>query len=166
MAEPFLGEIRSFSFTYAPTGWAVCAGQLLPINQNQALFALLGTAFGGDGVSTFGLPDLRGRTPVHVGNGVAQGQKAGEEAHVLTPAEMPMHTHTAIAGTGGEVIGTPQGNTWGTTANTNLYETSANGTMAASAIGASGSSQAHNNMQPYRVMNYCIALAGIFPTRN
>lgn len=166
MAEPFLGEIRSFSFSYAPTGWALCAGQTLPINQNQALFSLLGTAYGGDGVSTFALPDLRGRTPVHLGNGVTQGQSSGEEAHTLTAAEMPGHTHAAVGGAGGPVLGAPQGHTWGTTANTNLYATSANGVMAPSAIGSAGASQAHSNMQPYQVLNYCIALAGIYPTRD
>lgn len=166
MAEPFLGEIRSFSFDQVPSGWAVCAGQLLAVSQNQALFSLLGIAYGGDGMRTFALPDLRGRTPVHPGNGTDWAQQGGEETHALTAAEMAAHSHTPLAGSDGAPLGTPAGHTWGTTPNVNLYDANANGTMAPSAIAPSGGGQGHNNMQPYLVMSYCIATTGIYPIKD
>lgn len=166
MAEPFLGEIRLYPYGFTPAGWAACNGQTLPINSNQALFSILGIMYGGDGVTNFALPDLRGRVPVHVGNGITQGQKSGEEAHALTVAEMPAHTHTAMAGTGGQVLGTPQGNTWGTNPNGNIYDAHGNGTMGQTAIADAGAGQGHSNMQPYLALNYCIATIGLYPTKD
>jgi len=166
MAEPFIGEIRNFSFPFPPQGWALCAGQTMAINQNQVLFSILGTTYGGDGVTTFKLPNLCGRTPVHPGNGVNPGQAAGEEAHVLTVGEMPAHNHTPLSGSGGPVLGTPQGNTWGTIPEGTLYAGNADSTMHPSAITAAGGGQGHSNMQPYLATNYCIAITGIYPSRN
>lgn len=167
MAEPFLSEIRIMSFGYAPRGWAMCNGQLLPINQNQALFSLLGTTFGGNGQTNFALPDLRGNVPIHVGDGHTLGEKGGEQAHTITMSEMPLHIHTANAtSTNGGVIiptsnllagGTPQ-----------LYHAPDNNLTAlnAATLGNIGGSQAHLNMQPFLVLNFCIALQGIFPSPN
>lgn len=165
MSEPFIGEVKLFGFNYAPKGWALCNGQLLPINQNQALFSLLGTTYGGNGVNTFALPDLRGRTPVHVGNGVMLGESAGEEAHTLTSTEMPMHTHTLSASSADDNKTTATGNVWGKSTN-NPYAPDSNTTLAATAIGAAGQSQPHENRQPYLTLNFCIALVGIYPSRN
>lgn len=162
MSEPYLGEIRMVAFGYAPQGWALCQGQTLPINQNQALFALLGTRYGGNGVTTFALPDLRGRVPIHMSAAIPQGSSGGEAAHTLTAAEMPAHTHLALAGTESSSATTT---TWGTNT-AKLYASSADSTMNASAIRTAGSSQAHNNMQPYTVLNFAIALSGIFPSQN
>ena len=165
MAEPFLSEIRIFSFNFAPKGWALCNGQLLPINQNQALFSLLGTTYGGDGRVTFGLPNLQGNAPIHVGSGHALGEKAGEQAHTLSMSEMPAHTHVAsgTADNGDTVI--PAGNLLGGAAN--LYGAAANLTsLIPTSVGNAGGSQAHSNMQPFLVLNFSIALAGIFPSQN
>ena len=112
MAEPFLSEVRIFSFGFAPQGWAQCNGQLLPINQNQALFSLLGTTYGGNGQTNFGLPELRGRVPMHVGRGLTLGQRGGEEAHTLSSNEMPIHTHKASASANGPTVTPPTGNFW------------------------------------------------------
>ena len=166
MAEPFLSEIRIFSFGFAPKGWARCEGQLLPINQNQALFSLLGTTYGGDGRVNFGLPNLQGNVPIHTGQGFTLGEKGGEQAHTLSIAEIPTHTHVAEAtSTNGGVIiptgnllagGTPQ-----------LYH-APDGNLAAlnpGTIGNTGGSQAHLNMQPFLILCFCIALQGIFPSQ-
>jgi microcystin-dependent protein len=165
MAEPFLGEVRMFGFAQAPKGWALCNGQLLPINQNQALFALLGTNFGGNGQTTFGLPDLRGRAPVHVGGnaGDVNGVKTGEEAHTLTIQEMPTHPHFASASTTNADQPIPS-----ILARTNnAYTGAANLTsLIPASISNAGGSQAHENMQPYLVLSFCIALQGIFPSQN
>jgi microcystin-dependent protein len=170
MAEPFLAEIRIFSFDFAPKGWADCNGQFMPINQNQALFSLLGTTFGGNGQTTFALPNLRDRVPIHVGNGHDWGQAGGQAAHTLTISEMPGHSHslraTADAGTsaapGGLALARRQprqaGHVYGPAQN--LVATHAQ------AVGNAGGSQAHNNMQPYLTLRFCIALQGIFPSRN
>lgn len=166
MAEPFLSEIRIMSFNFAPKGWALCNGQFLPINQNQALFALLGTTFGGNGQTTFALPDLRARTPIHVGSGHTLGERAGEQAHTLSIAELPTHTHTArgsSTATGGSA--TPNGNFLG--GGNNVYHTPSNLTsLTAATITNVGGSQAHQNMQPFLVLSFCIALQGIFPSPN
>jgi microcystin-dependent protein len=167
MAEPFLSEIRMMSFVFAPKGWALCNGQLLPINQNQALFSLLGTTFGGDGRVNFGLPDLRGRVPVHVGSGHTLGERGGEQAHTLSISEIPTHTHVARAATpsGGNAPSTstllarsvPQP----------AYAPPSNlVAMAPQTIGNVGGSQAHLNMQPFLTISFCIALQGIFPSPN
>jgi microcystin-dependent protein len=174
MAEPFLSEIRIMSFVFAPKGWALCNGQLLPINQNQALFSLLGTTFGGDGRVNFALPDLRGRTPIHVGSGHTLGEKGGEQAHTLSIAELPTHTHvlnaTSAAATGPSVANPAPSNTnlLATSAATDLvYNTpSSLVAMDASSVPNVGGSQAHLNMEPFLTLSFCIALQGIFPSPN
>ena len=166
MAEPFLGEVRLFSFTFAPRGWAQCNGQLLPINQNQALFSLLGTTFGGNGTTNFALPDLRGRAPVFGSQGgISLGERGGEEAHTLTLAEMAQHNHPVRGNSANANVGSPAGNTWAAQS-TNAYGTAAAGSMNATAIASAGGSQPHSNMQPYLVINFCIALQGIFPSQS
>jgi len=163
MSEAFIGEIRMVSFTFAPRGWAMCDGQLLAINQNQALFSLLGTTYGGDGTTNFALPDLRGRMPVHFGNGVVEGQRAGEENHTLTLAELPTHSHSVAAG-GTGTTASPAGALWAD-GGRQAYGGPANAPMAASAVAAVGGSQPHPNMAPYLVLNFAIALFGVFPSR-
>lgn len=165
MTEPFIGEIQLFPFNFAPRGWAQCNGQLLPINQNQALFALLGTMYGGNGVTNFALPDLRGRVPVGVGGGFVQGQRAGEETHTLNVAEMPAHVHQAIASSAPPSSPNPSGATWANTGG-DAYESVANAPMANNAITPAGRSQAHENRSPYLALNFCIALQGIFPSHS
>jgi len=166
MAEPFLSEIRIFSFTFAPRSWALCNGQLLPINQNQALFSLLGTTYGGDGRVNFALPDLRDRTPIHVGSGHTLGERAGAESHTLSIAEMPAHSHLANCNSGIGDKATPLGNFWASTT-ANPYSSNApNGSMTAAAVTNVGGSQAHLNLSPFLVLNFCIALQGIFPSPN
>ena len=166
MAEPFLSEIRLMSFPFAPKGWAMCNGQLLPINQNQALFALLGTTYGGNGQTTFGLPDLRGRVPIHVGMGFPLGNAGGEQAHTLSVAELPVHTHVLQATSNAGTSVMPTGNLLAKsnlptyTGPTNLH------TMAAESVPTVGGGQAHLNMQPFLTLNFCIALQGIFPSPN
>ncbi len=166
MAEPFLAEIRIMSFAFAPRGWALCNGQVLPINQNQALFALLGTTYGGDGRVTFALPNLQARTPVHVGNGHALGEKAGETAHTLSLAELPGHTHVARAVSDKATTPSPNGNMLATTKGLSAYGASASlTTLAPSSIANTGAGQPHTNVQPFLTLNFCIALQGIFPSR-
>lgn len=166
MAEPFLSEIRIMSFSFAPKGWALCNGQILPINQNQALFSLLGTTFGGDGRLNFALPDLRGRTPIHVGSGHTLGERGGEQAHTLSISELPMHTHVFNASNtlGDQPV--PTGNVLAS-AQSQMYTAAASLTaLLPSTIGNVGGSQAHLNMQPFLTLNFCIALQGIFPSPN
>lgn len=170
MAEPFLAEIRIFPFGKVPRGWAACNGQLLPINQNQALFALLGTTYGGDGRVTFGLPNLQGRVAVGAGQGpglpaVTLGQSQGEENHTLTVNELPMHVHIATANSDTATAVSPAGAVWANSAAL-PYSSAGGSTMNAAAVTAAGGSQPHANMQPYQVLNYCIATQGIFPSRN
>src|SRR5437867_3034741 len=169
MAEPFLSEIRIFSFVFAPKGWALCNGQLLPINQNQALFSLLGTTFGGDGRVNFALPDLRSRTPIHVGSGHTLGEKGGEQAHTLSIAEIPTHTHVLSASSQAANASPP-------TPIANILASSAPGqafgsptqlaAMHPTSVTNTGGSQAHLNMQPFLTLSFCIALQGIFPSPN
>lgn len=167
--DPYLGEIRAVGFAFAPKGWALCNGQTMAINQNQALFAILGTTYGGNGVTTFQLPNLNARMPMHAGPGYVQGQVGGEAAHALTAAEMPAHGHALHASTdfantslpanalpgakprGGQNIYGPPGSPVG---------------LAPTAVAATGGSQPHDNMPPYLVLNFIIALQGIFPSRN
>ncbi|MBZ9806778.1 tail fiber protein [Mesorhizobium sp. BR1-1-9] len=169
MAEPFLSEIRIMSFVFAPKGWALCNGQLLPINQNQALFSLLGTTFGGDGRVNFALPDYRGRIPIHVGSGHTLGERGGEQAHTLSIGEIPQHTHVAnasltqgdspnpnFAGVG-NVLARDPGNIYGPAANL--------AALNAGSVSSIGGSQAHLNMQPFLTLSFCIALQGIFPSQ-
>lgn len=167
MSEPFLAEIRMVGFDFAPRGWAFCDGQILPINQNQSLYSLLGTTFGGDGRTSFALPDLRGRAPMHVGDGHLQGQKGGTETVSLTGAEMPSHTHTAQAATADATSTTPTGNLLGQSSGLYRPHDSANTVaMRSGTLTNAGGGQAHNNMQPYLAVNFCIALRGLFPSRN
>lgn len=164
MAEPFLSEIRITSFNFAPKGWTQCNGQLLPINQNQALFSLLGTVYGGDGRVNFALPDLRGRTPVHMGNGHTLGERGGEESHTLSIAEMPTHIHFAQASSNSGDTVIPTAGALGSTSN--MYGPPTNlAAISSSAVSNNGGSQAHQNMQPYLALNCCIALQGIFPSQ-
>jgi microcystin-dependent protein len=181
MGEPFLGEIKLASFNFAPKGWALCNGQTLPLAQNQALFSLLGTTYGGDGVTTFKLPDLRGRVPVHVGQGIPWGGVGGEAQHTLTTAEMPSHQHAFnVDGTtpatsnsnvpsAGNALGASVSRTsTGSTGTLNIYNSSlASPTQVASQmVGNNGGGQSHENRQPYQVITACICLAGIYPSRS
>ena len=165
MSEPFLSEIRIFSFSFAPKGWAFCDGQALPISQNQALFALLGTTYGGNGTTTFALPDLQGRVPVHVRSGFALGQKGGQETHTLNINEIPTHTHTVTAKKDSAAVSDPIGALWANSAKSNFAATT-NTTMNPASILPTGSTQPHNNLSPYLTLNFCIALQGIFPSQN
>ena len=165
MSTPFLGEIRIMSFGFAPKGWAMCNGQLLPINQNQALFSLLGTTYGGDGRVNFALPNLQGRVPIHMGSGFVQGQAGGEEAHTLTLSEMPQHTHQASASALAAAQSGPA-NAFSTNDGRNAYAPVPNAAMAPQAVSSVGGSQAHDNLSPLLVLNCCIALQGIFPSQN
>ena len=165
MAEPFLSEIRIMSFGFAPKGWAMCNGQLLPINQNQALFSLLGTTYGGDGRVNFGLPDLRSKVPIHMGQGFTLGEKGGEQAHTLSMSEMTQHIHfvnaSSVANGGNN---SPVGRFLGGAAD--MYHSVSNlTTMSPPTVTNTGGSQAHNNMMPYLVLTFCIALQGIFPSQ-
>lgn len=170
MAEPFLSEIRLMSFAFTPRGWAMCNGQFLPINQNQALFSLLGTTYGGDGRVNFALPNLRGRSPMHAGAGHALGEAGGEQAHTLTPNELPSHSHVLSASS--DVANThlpgaalPAGKPRG---GINRYAPAGGATAAMhpAALTNTGGSQSHLNMQPFLALNFCIALQGIFPSQS
>jgi microcystin-dependent protein len=167
MAEPFLSEIRLFSFGFAPKGWALCNGQLLPINQNQALFSLLGTTFGGDGRVNFALPNLQSRVPIHVGSGHVLGEQGGEQAHTLSISELPTHTHTLNASQTNGTTVIAVNNLLGATGN-QLYHAADNNLAAMNPgmLANVGGSQAHLNMQPFLVLNFSIALQGIFPSPN
>ncbi len=167
MSEPFMGEIRLMSFSFAPVGWALCNGQFLPINQNQALFSLLGTMYGGDGRTTFALPDLRGRVPIHAGSWFAQGQRGGEVAHTLSISEMPTHTHQVNAASVDGSVVVPATGMLAKAAPANPYhDPTSLVAMNAAVVGNVGGSQPHENRQPYGVLSFCIALQGIFPSQN
>ncbi len=180
MGTPFLGELKMISWNFAPKGWAFCNGQFLPINQNQALFSLFGTMYGGNGQTTFALPDLRGRVPIHMGSGFTEGQAGGQEFHTLTLNEMPQHTHflTADAATAalsnvntpaagrslGQSIGVPS---QGANFAVSVYDTAVPaGSMAPGIVSSVGGSQPHENRQPFLVLNWIVALVGVFPSRN
>jgi microcystin-dependent protein len=169
MSEPFLGEIKIISWNFPPKGWAFCNGALLPINQNQALFSLFGTTYGGDGRTTFGLPNLQGRSPIHIGQGFTQGQIGGETAHTLNMSEMATHTHTPVGTSTAAALGTPSGNFWASGGQQIYFKqppTTAASAMAPQAISTVGGSQPHENMSPYLVLNFIVALQGIFPSQN
>lgn len=170
MAEPFIGEIRAFSFNFAPSGWAMCQGQMLQVQQNQALFTILGNKFGGDGVKTFALPNMQGLTPIHPApqTFTPVGTVGGEELHTLTLSEIPSHTHELTGGSNA-TTNAASGSLWGTPADSlqaTPYSDKSNATMNVNALAASGGSQGHENRQPYAVVNYCIALQGIYPPKN
>ena len=165
MGTPFLGEIRIMSFNFPPKGWALCVGTLLPISQNQPLFSLLGTTYGGNGTTNFALPDLQGRASVHMGNGFTIGQRAGEPAHTLMPSEAPWHTHNVVGTTSAGDAPFATGNYLGAAAN--VYGPLANtASLQPATVTNTGGSQSHENMQPYLVLSFCIALQGIFPSQN
>ena len=165
MSEPFLAEIRIVGFNFAPRGWAFCDGQILPIDQNQSLYSLLGTTYGGDGRTSFALPDLRGRVPVHFGAGISLGQKGGEERVALDLTQIPSHSHALRGVADSADSANPAGNLLAG-AGAEVYETPGDlSAMASASIGNTGG-QEHENMQPFRVMHYVIAITGLFPSRN
>jgi len=167
MAEPFLSEIRIMSFSFAPQGWALCNGQLLPINQNQALFSLLGTTYGGDGRVNFALPDLQGRVPIHMGSGHTLGERGGEQAHTLSIAEMPTHAHVLNASPTAGNQPVPPNNVLASSPRNPIYGPGKGLTpVNAGSVTNAGGSQAHLNMQPFLSLTFCIALQGIFPSPN
>ncbi|MGA9494120.1 MAG: tail fiber protein [Mycobacterium sp.] len=172
MSDPFVGEIRMFGFNFAPQGWALCDGQLLSISQNEALFALLGTTYGGDGTTTFALPNLQSRVPIHQGHGVGlstyvAGQAGGKEIVTLTAAQMPKHTHSVKASSSAATSNTPEGSALAQSAS-HIYTAAPDTStvMNANMLGDAGGSAPHTNIQPYLAVNFCIALAGIFPSRS
>jgi microcystin-dependent protein len=166
MAEPFLAEIRLFSFSFAPNGWATCNGQLLPINQNQALFSLLGTTFGGNGQTNFALPDLRARVPLHDGSGHTLGERGGEESHTIVAAEAPAHTHLVQASRSPGDAVAPAGNVLASPLNQTFRAPDAPVNLDQGSVTAAGGSQPHENRQPFLTLSFCIALVGIFPSQN
>jgi microcystin-dependent protein len=172
MATPYIGEIRMFGGTFAPVDWALCNGQLMPINQNPALFNLIGTTYGGDGQNTFGLPDLQGRVPVHQGQGTGLsnyvlGQKAGAETVTLTLAQLASHTHQAIGSSASSGLqNNPAGNTWAVNTDQSFGPgTSANARMNTASTGNTGNSQPHDNMDPFLAITFIIALNGVYPSQ-
>ena len=167
MAEPFLSEIRIMSFGFPPKGWALCDGQLLPINQNQGLFSLLGTTFGGDGRVNFALPNLQGRTPIHAGGGFTLGERGGEQGHTLSIGEIPTHTHALNVTTVDSTTAVPaSGLLAATSTNYEAYRAATNLTaLQPGSVTNVGGSQAHLNMQPFLTLNFSIALQGIFPSQ-
>jgi microcystin-dependent protein len=172
MSEPFLGEIRAFALNFEPRGWAACDGRLLPISVNTALFSILGTTFGGDGRTTFGLPNLKGKIPLGAGPGPGLtprnlGESAGTETVTLSLNQLPSHNHAAKCNSGNGNQYGPANHYWAQDAGgAKEYGATATGQMSAAAIAPAGGSQPHGNLQPYTVVNYCIALTGIFPSRS
>lgn len=166
MSQPFIGEIRMFAGNFAPVGWAFCNGQIMPIDQNDALFNLIGTTYGGDGQTTFALPNLQSSVPIHVGPGFALGQSGGAEAVTLTTSQIPAHSHVpqAFAAAGNQ--NKPDGGVWASSSPATYYgDTAPSATMAPEAIGSSGGSQPHDNMIPFLVINFILSLFGVFPSQ-
>ena len=168
MYEPFVAEIRIFPFNFAPTGWAFCNGQLMPISQNTALFSLLGTTYGGDGRTTFGLPNLSGRMPSHPGPTRVLGEQGGSESVTLISSNLPAHTHPFVVrnATAGSTPSQSPANAFPGPSPVRAYAAAANTTLSPQALGFSGGSSPHNNMSPYLALNFCIAMFGVFPPRN
>jgi microcystin-dependent protein len=174
MAQPYIGEIRMFGGTFAPFGWSFCNGSIMSIAQNDALYTLIGTTYGGDGVQTFGLPDLQGRIPIHQGqgNGLSTynlGQKGGSETVTLITSQLPSHPHTAMGSNTGSAANTPSNNTWGNSQIQNKSfgpGTSANATMNSGSISFTGGNQPHDNLLPFLVFNFIIALTGVYPSQS
>lgn len=171
MSEPYIGEIRMFAGNFAPRGWAFCDGQLLAVSQNDALFSLFGTIYGGDGRTTFGLPDLRGRVPIHAGSGPGLsprrlGSRGGAESVTITDAQLPAHTHQLNASGDLAGRGNAQGNVLAKSGNLDLYSGDApNTALASQAVTAAGSTQAHTNLMPFLAVHFIVALVGIYPSR-
>lgn len=165
MAQPYVGEIRMFAGNFAPAGWMFCEGQLLPISENETLFQLIGTTYGGDGQSTFGLPDMRGRVPVHMGNGLILAETGGVEQVTLTVNQITSHSHPLLVSAGPGNTNAPGGNVTGESAAVKIYISEAPSVaMNPQAVGPTGGSQPHNNFQPYLCINFIISLFGIFPS--
>ena len=166
MATPFIGEIRLVGFNFAPQGWAFCDGSILPISGNDVLYILIGTTYGGDGVNTFALPDLRGRVPVHQGSGFVLGQAAGAETVTLTTNQLPSHSHVLQGSTDGGTSIDPTGNVLATTSTTKVYSAPTSPVTMTSTTTSAGGSQPHNNMQPFLCASFIISLFGVFPSQN
>ncbi|HYY95919.1 MAG TPA: tail fiber protein [Pyrinomonadaceae bacterium] len=165
MAQPYVGEIRMFGGNFAPVGWMFCEGQLLPISENEILFQAIGTTYGGDGESTFALPDLRGRVPIHFGNGFTLGENGGVETVTLTVSQIPAHSHPVLASLNGGNATQPAGNLTAQNASVTIYRAQAPvANMNAQAVGSTGGSQPHNNFQPYLCVDFIISLFGLFPS--
>ena len=166
MSQPFIGEIRMFAGNFAPVGWAFCNGALIPISENDALFNLIGTTYGGDGQTTFALPNLQSRVPVHVGPGFALGQSGGTESVTLTTSQIPAHSHVPQCKSDNGDSTDPTGRVWAQPTSGTIYDTSAPSvTMSPAAIGSSGGSQPHDNMLPFLVINFILSLFGVFPSQ-
>lgn len=165
MSDPFIGEIRMFAGTFAPMDWAFCDGQSLPIAGNDALFALIGTTYGGDGMNTFNVPDLRGRLPMHKGNGYVPGQMGGVEQVTLIPNQLPAHTHAAQASASDGNLSNPQNAVWAKTILPGYSSNAPGLTMKNSSVGSAGNNQPHDNIMPFQAVNFIISLWGIFPSR-
>ncbi len=165
MAQPYVGEIRMFAGNFAPVGWMFCSGQLLPISENEILFQLIGTTYGGDGQSTFALPDLQSRVPIHQGNGFILAQSGGAEEITLTVQQIPIHTHSMLATDDVPTQSTPAGNVTGQAANKIYRAGSPSVFLSPQAMGSTGGSQPHTNLQPYLTINFIISLFGIFPSQ-
>src|SRR5882672_5306637 len=166
MSQPYVGEIRMFGGNFAPAGWAMCNGQLMPISENETLFNLIGTTYGGDGQETFALPNLQSRVPIHVGPGFALGQSGGTESVTLTTNQIPAHSHVpqAFATSGNQ--NSPANGVWALSSSGSLYgDTAPSVTMAAAALGSSGGSQPHDNMIPFLAVNFILSLFGVFPSQ-
>ncbi len=166
MSQPFVGEIRMFAGNFAPLGWAFCDGAVLPISQNTALFSLIGTTYGGDGQNTFALPDLRGRLPMHAGNGFTLGQAGGAESVSLTTNQIPAHTHAPAASTAPASTVSPAGGVWAAGSAPQFSTAAPTVAMQANAVGQAGGSQAHDNMHPYLAVSFILSLFGVFPSQN
>jgi microcystin-dependent protein len=168
MSSPYVGEIRMFAGNFAPAGWMLCQGQLLPISEYETLFNLIGTTYGGDGESTFALPDLQGRFPMHVGQGFVQGQQSGVESVTLTVNQIPAHNHPALCSPGSGDSESPVGKYWSTdpAGNTAAYNEAAGSAMAGGAVAPIGGDQPHDNMPPFLALNFIISLFGIFPSQS
>jgi microcystin-dependent protein len=166
MSQPYLGEIRIVSFSFPPKGWAFCNGQTMSIQQNSALFAILGTTYGGNGVQTFALPNLQGRIPYHVGNGLVLGETGGESAHTLNISELPAHNHVPVGSKSDPSAAVAAGNLWARN-NASPYAASPNNNpMNPQCVQPAGGNQPHNNLPPFLVLNFVVALVGVFPSRN